>query len=76
LNNQVGGDANVTLNLPEDGMTVLNRIPYAVESAVWMDNGKNITFRQNGDEFCFKPTGFRYGKPVRARCENSFSAYW
>jgi len=65
--NQAGGDANVTLNLTEDGMTSLKNIPYPVESAVWMDNGKSIGFRQNGDEFFFKPTGFRYGTSLCVR---------
>ena len=65
--NQAGGDANVTLNLTEDGMTMLNRIPYSVESAVWMDNGRDVVFRQNGDEFYFKPTGFRYGTSLCVR---------
>ena len=65
--NQAGGDANVTLNLTEDGMKILSGVPYPVESAVWMDNGNALEFRQNGEEFCFKPTGFRYGTSLCVR---------
>ena len=65
--NQSGGDANVTLNLTEDGMTSLKNIPYPVESAKWMDSGRDVVFRQSGDEFFFKPTGFRYGTSLCVR---------
>ena len=61
------GDANVTLNLTEDGMAVLDRIPHPVASAVWMDSGEALDFRQSGDEFRFKPTSFPYGTNLCVR---------
>jgi len=64
---QSGGDANVTLNMTEDGMKILNNVPYPIESVVWMDNGSDVEFRQNGDEFCFMPTGFRSGTSLCVR---------
>ena len=64
---QSGGDSNVTLNMTEDGMKILSGVPYPIESVVWMDNGSDVEFRQNGEEFCFKPAGFRYGTSLCVR---------
>ena len=39
----------------------------AVESAVWMDNGKELHWKQEDGIFTFKPYGFRYGTSLCVR---------
>ena len=64
---QSGGDANVSLHMTEDGMLALPDMPAPVQSAVFMDNGRGVPFRQEGDVLFVKPFGFRYGTSLCVR---------
>jgi len=65
--NQSSGDENVSLGVTENKASVLENIPWSVESVVWMDNGENLSFVQDGDKLDIAFTGYPYGRSLCVR---------
>ena len=61
------GDANVTVDTECDNDFVFNGVAEKVECVEWMDNGEELEFKQNGEEFALFATGYPYGMSTCVR---------
>lgn len=64
---QSGGDKNVSLSVDAPDVAVLENIARPVASAVWMDNGESLPFRQEEDRLTIRLNGFLYGQSLCVR---------
>ena len=64
---QSGGDANVSLNIENEHVNVLEKFDQPIESITWMDNGEALNFNQEGDKLIVDLTGYRYGTSLCVR---------
>ena len=61
------GNVNVTKDGKYSGYLAFNRVPDAIESIEWMDNGEQLSFVQDGESFSFNATGYPYGMSTCVR---------
>ena len=61
------GNVNVTKDGKYSGYIAFNRVPDAIESIEWMDNGEKLDFVQNNDAVFMNATGFPYGMSACVR---------
>ena len=61
------GNVNVTKDGKYSGYIAFNRVPDAVESIEWMDNGEKLDFVQYKDTLSVNATGFPYGMSACVR---------
>lgn len=61
------GNVNVTKDGKYSGYIAFNRVPDAIESIEWMDNGEKLDFVQHGDCLSVNATGYPYGMSACVR---------
>ncbi len=61
------GDANVSLEINESKNSAFAGVDRKVKSIAWMDSGKNVPFRQDGDTLITRLDGYPYGQSLCVR---------
>jgi alpha-L-fucosidase len=61
------GDANVSLEINESKNSVFAGVDRKVKSIAWMDSGKSVPFRQDGDTLIARLDGYPYGQSLCVR---------
>ncbi len=61
------GNVNVTKDGKYSGYIAFNRVPDAIESIEWMDNGEKLDFVNQGECLSVNATGFPYGMSACVR---------
>lgn len=63
----IGGDKHVTVEEECDGNFVFSNIDEDIESIQWMDNGEELEFKWDNDQFSLYATNYTYGTSTCVR---------
>lgn len=63
----INGDSNVTVGQGVEGDFTFTNVPGNISGLHWVDNGKELTFRQDGDTLTMNCTGFPHSANLVVR---------